>query len=153
VAQDRADRPDGAEREGMPRVDRLEDLLAYVGEGTYLRFSRGPGADRGTVSRDYEAELDLPGLSAETLTPEPWWDRPVEDWIARQVCKYLHIREQADDDRYAWVLRGEVVARGPDREPILTDIEPLAWLSEAALEEAQGIYERRFDVGNDSTDA
>lgn len=144
--------PDGAEREGMPRVDTLEELAGYMDDGAFLRFSRGPAADEGTVSRDYEAGLDLPGLSAMPLQPESWWTRPTEDWLARQVCKYLHLRTDADDDRYAWVLRGRVVARGPDREPILTDIEPLAWLSDAALEQALERYETRFDVGSDSTD-
>lgn len=145
-----AERPQG--HAGMPRVDTMAELAGYVREAAFLRFSRGPDEDRGTVSRDYEAGVDLPGLSAEELAPPSWWEGEVEEWLARQVCKYLHLREEADDDRYAWVLRGRMVARGPDREPVLTDIEPLAWLSEDALDEAQRIYEARFDVGSDSTD-
>lgn len=138
-------------REGMRPCHRLSELADLATEGVYLRFSRGPVADGGSVSRDHESGLDLPGLSVVPLWAQPWWERPLEDWLARQVCKYLHLREQADDDRYGWVLRGVVVARGPDDEPLVTAVEPLAWLTEELLAEARERYRARFRVGRDST--
>lgn len=144
---------DDERRNGMPQVGSLAELAGYVAEDVYLRFSRGPEDDRDRTSWDYESNQRLPGLSVNPLAPEDWWERPIEDWLARQVCKYLHLRTEADDDRYAWVLRGRVVSYGPDREPLVVDVEPLAWLSPETLTQAQERYRERFDVGEDSTDS
>jgi hypothetical protein len=140
-------------RDGMQPLTHLPELAEYATEGVFLRFSKGPMADRRSVSRDHESGLELPGLSVVPLWPQPWWRRPLEDWLARQVCKYLHLRENADDERYGWLLRGDVVARGPDDEPLVTDVEPLVWLSEPLLDEARHRYRAHFDVGRDSTGA
>jgi hypothetical protein len=86
-------------------------------------------------------------LSVTVLTPEPWWDRPVADWIARRVCKYA---EHGTDGRRPWILVGEVVGRGPDHEPLLGEFEPLAWLDTAVVEQALDHYRTRFDVGRRS---
>ncbi|MEY9213242.1 hypothetical protein ABH917_002688 [Thermobifida halotolerans] len=137
----------------LPVVEGLEALVSLVAGAErplYLRHSRGPDADSASVSRDYESGLTLPGLSATVLTPEPWWTRPLADWLARQICKYVEITDSADD-RAAWVLSGRVSGRGPDHEPLLTDVTPMAWLSEATVEEARHRYTARFDVGRDST--
>lgn len=136
----------------LPVIGGLAALASLVGstEDLYLRYSRGPRYDRQSTSRDYESGLALPGLSATVLTPEPWWTRPLTDWLARQICKYVEITE-AGDGRAAWVLTGRVCARGPDHEPLLTDVEPVAQLSRAAIDEARGHYRAHFDVGRDST--
>lgn len=135
----------------LPELVTLGDIAPYVADGVYLRFSRGPADDRDRTSRDYESGLELPGLSAVPLAPTSWWDRPWEDWVARQVCKYLHLETEADDDRYGWLLRGRMVSRGPDSEPLIEAPVPLARLSDAFLEAARTRYGERFDVGNDST--
>ena len=107
----------------------LAELLELQSEAVplYLRFSKGPGPDAGEASCDYESGLPLPGLSVNPLTPETWWTRPVEDWLARQVCNYVHLRER-DEERHAWVVSGPVVARGPDNEPLLRPVRYLAVL-------------------------
>jgi hypothetical protein len=135
----------------LPELVTLEDIAPYVADDVYLRFSRGPVDDRDRTSRDYESGLELPGLSAIPLAPAPWWDRPWEDWVARQVCKYLHLETEADDDRYGWLLRGRIVSRGPDSEPLIEAPVPLARLSDGFLEAARTRYGQRFEVGNDST--
>lgn len=135
----------------LPDLDTLEDVLPYIGDDVFLRFSRGPEDDRRRTSRDYESGLQLPGLSVVPLAPEPWWDRPVEDWVARQISKYVHLRTEADDDRHAWLLRGRVVSRGPDNEPLVRGALPLARLSDRLLESAMTRYRHRFDVAEDST--
>ena len=135
----------------LPMLTSLAELAGYVAPDTHLRFSRGPEHDRGGRSHDYESDLELPGLSVNPLPPERWWTRPVEDWLARQLCNYIHIMEEADDDRRPWVLRGATVARGPDNEPLVADFEPVALLSDELIDEARRRYEERFDVAEDST--
>lgn len=133
------------ERGTLPVLRRLADLVALVRErpGLYLRFSAGPARDRGEVSRDYESGLELPGLSVSALDPEGWWSRPLEDWLARKLCNYVHL----SDGRCAWVLEGREVAHGPDNEPLLGRWRPVAQLDRAVLDEARRRYDERFDVG------
>jgi hypothetical protein len=139
--------------ERLPVVRSLDELAGMVERepGLHVRISRGPDADAAKPSRDYESGLDLPGLSANQLRPERWWTRPLEDWLARRLCQYLHLLEEADDGRVAWVLTGREVARGPDHEPVLADPHPVAVLDRSVLEEAARRYRERFDVGRDST--
>jgi hypothetical protein len=115
-------------------------------EPVYLRYSCGFEADRDGTSSDGESGLDLPGLSVNPLTPEPWWTRPLGDWLARQVCQYRHLAEE--EERFPWVLTGQCVGRGPDSEPLLTDVVPLGRLHEDLLQEAERVYGERFDTGN-----
>lgn len=129
----------------------LAQLAQRVGPGVYVRFSKGPEDDRDRRSEDYESGLELPGLSVNPLHPEPWWTRPIEEWLARQLCDYVHLVEDADDERHAWILEGEVVARGPDNEPLVADYRPLARLSATLLAEAKVLYGERFSVAEDST--
>ena len=135
----------------LPVLNTLDELCDLATDGTYVRFSKGPEDDADGGSRDYESGLDLPGLSVNPLDPEQWWSRPLQEWLARQICNYVHLQEESDDDRRAWVLTGRVVARGPDNEPLITDYTPVAWLSDTLIKEAKALYEERFDVAKDST--
>lgn len=138
-------------RDDLPVLDSLAELADLVEPGLFVRFSKGPDEDEGRTSTDYESGLTLSGLSVNPLDPEPWWQRPLEDWLARQLCNYVHLMEESDDERRPWVLRGDVVARGPDNEPLVAEYEPVAWLSDAAIREAKRRYTERFDVAEDST--
>ena len=131
--------------------DELSEL-ATDGRHLYVRYSRGPDADLGSTSIDYESGLRLPGLSANPLHPECWWTRPVEDWLARQISKYVHLRDDSTDHRVGWILAGTVVARGPDNEPLLDDVEPVALVDDALVEEAKRRYRSRFEVGRQSVE-
>src|SRR5687768_10293567 len=108
-----------ASPDDLPCIEYLDQLAGLVSDDTYVRFSKGPDDDRGTTSRDYESGLYLPGLSVNPLKPERWWTRPLEEYLARQICNYVHLQEESDDERRAWVLTGDVVARGPDNEPLV----------------------------------
>ena len=119
--------------------------------GLHVRYSAGPDADASRTSIDTESGLELPGLSVNPLDPEGWWSRPLEDWLARQLCQYRHLAEQ-DGDRYAWILRGRVAGRGPDCEPLLDDVEPVARLDETLLDEAEARYGERFNAGRGPAD-
>jgi hypothetical protein len=133
----------------LPVIDRLSDLVELVADrsGLFVRFSDGPDADSAEQSVDYESGLPLPGLSANRLNPAPWWTRPLIDWVARQVCQYAHLRDRSESHR-GWVLTGDVVGRGPDDEPLIADIHPIAWLSTDLVDEADAWYAERFERGS-----
>jgi hypothetical protein len=133
-------------------IATLDELAATVREHgrLYVRYSEGPAGDReGSV--DTESGLTLPGLSTNPLHTEPWWTRPFEDWLARQVCQYRELQEK-NPNRFAWVLRGTEVGRGPDCEPLLREVIPTARLSDRLLEEADARYTTRFRAGHGPED-
>ena len=124
-------------------LDDLARLIRTLGP-LYVRYSAGPDADACEQSRDGESGLPLPGLSVNPLNPEPWWTRPIEHWLARQLMQYGHLD---DDGDFAWALAGREVARGPDSEPLLVEVVPVAFFTEGALDEADRVYSDAFDRG------
>lgn len=136
----------------MRMVADLDELAALVDDHpeVFVRYSRGPDDDAAHPSRDYEAGLEMPGLSVTPLRPEPWWTKPAIEWIARRVCKYMDLAD-SKPDRRPWVLTGKVVGYGPDHEPLVGEVQPLAWISADALEQARHCYRACFHVGRDST--
>lgn len=126
----------------------VADVVSAQGT-TYLRYSKGPDEDLGhRSSRDYEAEVDLPGLSVTVASPEPWWPRPVEDWVARRLCQYADLG--AANGRFPWLLTGRVVGNGPDHEPLVDQVRPIARVADEAVREAVRLYHERFRAGEDS---
>jgi hypothetical protein len=136
----------------IPTIEDMDELAALVAERaqTCVRYSKGPDEDRQRSSVDYESGLELPGLSVIPLRPEPWWTRDPRDWIARQLCHYAHLQDESGNERRPWLLAGNVVGYGPDREPLLDPWEAIAWLSESAVDQARTRYEKEFDAGRDS---
>ena len=124
-------------------LDQLAERLRLLGE-LYVRFSSGPEADAAATSTDRESGCALPGLSVNPLTPEPWWTRPTEHWLARQLCQYAHL---STGDRFGWVLTGRVVGRGPDSEPLISGFRLVALLDDSVLVEADEVYHSVFDAG------
>ena len=136
----------------MREITTLRELAEAVdAEELYVRYSKGPEDDRSSGSLDTESGLELPGLSVNPLDAEEWWTRPLADWLARQVCQYRHLSEK-NPERFAWVLTGRQVGRGPDCEPLLAEVEPVARLSDALLGEAEQRYNTRFDAGRGPED-
>jgi hypothetical protein len=137
----------------MRELQSLDQLVELVRTepGLHVRYSEGFEADRQRGSMDTESGLELPGLSVNPLGAEPWWTRPLEDWLARQLCQYKHLREQ-NPDRYPWVLTGTTVARGPDCEPLLIGVQPVARISDELLDEAEARYRRNFEAGRGPED-
>lgn len=133
-------------------ITALTELIDVVRshERVYVRYSEGPERDRDS-SVDTESGLTLPGLSVNPLHPEEWWTRPLEDWLARQVCQYRELQEK-NPDRFAWVLTGVEVGRGPDCEPLLREVSPIARLDDQLLEEADRRYKARFRAGQGPED-
>ena len=122
--------------EELPTITNLAALVGLLGDDVYVRWSKGPAADAASTSRDSLTGVELPGLSANPLRIEPWWgDRSHELWVARRLFDYRHLRELRGPDVRAWVLRGEEVGRGPDNEPLVRCLSPLAWVADSALDE------------------
>jgi len=117
----------------------------------YVRYSEGPEHDEHERSIDAESGLELPGLSVNPLDPQRWWKRPLAEWLARQISQYRHLAER-NPDRFAWVLSGREVGRGPDCEPLVADVVPLARLGTTLLDEALDLYQERFDAGRGPED-
>jgi hypothetical protein len=94
------------------------------------------------MSFDELTGVELPGLSANALAVEPWWqDRPLRLWLARRLYDYRHLRRTRGAEVQPWVLEGRVVGRGPDNEPLVECREPIAWLSERVIAEATELIE------------
>ncbi|WP_026877192.1 DUF6098 family protein [Jiangella gansuensis] len=141
---------DPRDGDDLPMLDSLDDVLRTVDDrpGLFVRYSKGPSVDlRNGPSRDYEADVDLPGWSVTTVEPEPWWTRSTADWVARRLCKYDELDQE---DRFPWLLTARVVGYGPDHEPLVTEMRPVARVGRNALAEARRRYEERFDVGRGS---
>jgi len=125
----------------MPVVG-LEQLVALVrddGEDLFVRWSKGPAADiPNSTSRDELTGVALPGLSANPLRVEQWWDRrPLRLWVARRLYDYRHLAGARAGGARPWVMRGSVVGRGPDNEPLVVCHQAIAWIGHEAMKEAE----------------
>ncbi|HKX66554.1 MAG TPA: DUF6098 family protein [Intrasporangium sp.] len=140
----------------MEIITRFDEVveLARMRAPVYVRYSAGPAHDAEAPSHDVEADVALPGPPAATLTPEPWWTRPDEDWVARRLCTYLDPLEQDGNgaDRRPWLLTGVVVGYGPEHEPLIGAVEPLGWVGPEVLETAKELYRSQFHSLGDPTD-
>jgi hypothetical protein len=129
----------------LPCLVDLDELVDLLGQhpNLYIRWSRGPDWDADHTSSDELTGVELPGLSANALKVEPWWNnRPVELWLARRLYDYRHLREQRGPGTRPWVLRGEKVGRGPDNEPLVRCERPLAWIDERLVDDAMRLVDR-----------
>jgi hypothetical protein len=133
--------PSQIESAGEPELRTLHVLeelveLVIAEPELFVRWSRGPDVDLATTSKDDLTGAELPGLCANPLRIEPWWKpRPDRVWVARRLYDYRHLAREAGVR--PWVLEGEEVGRGPDDEPIVRCVRPVALLSTRLIEEAE----------------
>ncbi|MFI0737262.1 DUF6098 family protein [Streptomyces sp. NPDC021100] len=127
--------------DALPVLTSLDDLVAMVerGKNLFVRWSRGPGKDLGPASStDDLTGISMPGLSVNALDVEPWWDdRPLRLWVARRLYDYCHLRRDKGPGVRPWVLDGREIGRGPDNEPLVRDVRPLAWIGSGVIDEAE----------------
>ena len=94
------------------------------------------------MSKDDLTGVRLPGLSASPLYVEDWWaPRPLALWVARRLYDYSHLEHDKGPGVRPWILEGRELGRGPDNEPLVRCLRPLAWIAEPVLREAQRIME------------
>jgi hypothetical protein len=118
-------------RRELTSLDELAALVSSSSRDLYVRFTREPGRDDESV--DHESGLRMPGVSVNPLRPPSWWQGPpLTDWLARQIRAYEHLKEE-DEQRRCWIVRGAVVERGPDNEPLLGDVETVGVVSDELL--------------------
>lgn len=130
-----------------PTLQTLDELveLAASRDDLYVRWTADAEADqeRGT-SLDELTGVELPGLSANPLKVEPWWDdRPLDLWMARRLYDYRHLRRKRGPEVRPWVIAGEVVGRGPDNEPLVRCQQIVACLSEAVTTSATKLIDEQ----------
>lgn len=122
----------------IPTISSLDELADLLGsrQDLFIRWSRGPGADLAGRSRDELTGVELPGLSVSALAVEQWWgDRSRRTWVARRLYDYRHIEFRKEGTR-PWLLSGRPCGRGPDNEPLVTEVEAVAWISSDVVAEA-----------------
>jgi hypothetical protein len=134
--------------EDLPTYTSLQQLVVLIerGEPVFVRWSRGPQVDLkdNRASKDKLTGTELPGLSANPLRKEEWWqDRPTLLWVARRLYDYSHLREGVADEVQPWVLTGEETSRGPDNEPLVRNVRPVAWIAESVIAEAEAEVARQ----------
>jgi hypothetical protein len=133
--------------DGLPAVRTLSALADMVEHhrGLYVRWSRGPQTDLARVSStDDLTGVPLPGLSANPLDVEQWWqDRPVEVWVARRLYDYSHLPHEKGPGVRPWALTGRETGRGPDNEPLVADVRPICWIDPRTIDEARAVVERQ----------
>ena len=126
----------------MRTITTLDELteLAQRRPRLFVRWSRGPDADAAGTSSDDLTGSRLPGLSASPLAVEPWWgDRPLRLWIARRLHDYSHLEHDKGPGVRPWVLEGEECGRGPDNEPLVDRVQPVAWIADEIITEAERV--------------
>ena len=134
--------------EGLWVAHTLAEVTGLVERhrgGLYVRWSRGPEADlSATSSTDDLTGVSMPGLSANPLDVEAWWgDRSLTLWVARRLHDYAHLPHEKGPGVRPWVLTGRETGRGPDNEPLVTDVRPLCWVDPRVVEEARAEVERQ----------
>lgn len=128
----------------LPTVESLDELVDLLERhpDLYIRWSRGPDADRDRTSRDSLTGAELPGLCANPLAVEDWWgDRSLRLWVARRVFDYHHLRQERGPGVRAWVLQGEEVGRGPDNEPLVECRQPVAFVADEVVTESKQVVD------------
>lgn len=96
------------------------------------------------MSKDTLTGAELPGLSANPLNMEEWWEeQPITLWVARRLYDYSHLREDHGPDVHPWLLEGEEVSRGPDNEPLVRNAHPVAWIDDSVIAEAEAEVARQ----------
>ncbi|MEU2717731.1 DUF6098 family protein [Streptomyces sp. NPDC007205] len=125
----------------LPVLSTLTEVARLVDghHGLYVRWSRGPGRDLAEASStDDLTGVPMPGLSANPLDVEDWWEgRSLELWVARRLYDYAHLPHDKGPGVRPWVLRGRETGRGPDNEPLVTDAEPLCWIADEVIDAAR----------------
>jgi hypothetical protein len=129
----------------LASLDELAALVRQLGDQArlYIRWTRDVDADlQQEVSRDWLSGVELPGLSANGLTVEPWWGhRPLNVWLARKLYDYRHLPRVHGEGTTPWLLTGVESGRGPDNEPLIRCCRLIAEILPAVIDEAARVVD------------
>src|SRR3954453_21557401 len=93
----------------VPSLNSLDEVVDFATSWSdgdlFVRWTADIDRDLDTqTSRDELTGVELPGLSANGLTREPWWqDRAMSTWVARRLYDYRHLGERARETA-PWLL-------------------------------------------------
>ncbi|WP_324649998.1 DUF6098 family protein [Georgenia sp. H159] len=123
----------------LPVLHTIGQVVELCGTRTdlYVRFSYTPDDRDVAARRERESGNLLPGVPAWPLCPESWWGAGARVWIARQLARRAHLAHAGAEP---WLVAGEVRGRGPDCEPLIAQINPLARINQRVLAEAEEDY-------------
>jgi len=125
-------------REGyeLPVLETLSEVIEASGgrEDVYLRFSYSPDDGDAAARRERESGYLLPGVPAWPMNPEPWWGAGSRVWVARQLARRAHLSHAGAEP---WLVSGEIRGRGPDCEPLIAHVSPIALVHRRVLAEAE----------------
>jgi Family of unknown function (DUF6098) len=134
----------------MRMINSLEEMAELLSgwddpeRELFVRWSRHIERDvEIEVSRDELTGVELPGLSANSLHVEAWWqERPLTAWIGRRLYDYRHLRETRGAGTRPYILAGVEVARGPDNEPLIADCVLVAEVAMSVIDSAADEVDR-----------
>lgn len=131
------DAPRGGDE--LPVLHSLSSVVERCAdrEDVYLRFGHDPEDLDAAARRERESGNLLPGVPAWPLCPEPWWGAGARTWVARQLARRSHLAHAGAEP---WLVAGEVRGRGPDCEPLIGSLAPVALINRAVLAEAEEAY-------------
>ncbi|MGH9109037.1 MAG: DUF6098 family protein [Acidimicrobiales bacterium] len=61
-------------------------------------------------------------------------------WVARRLRDFVHLADRHPDARL-WVPAGRECGRGPDNEPLVECLRPVAWVAADVVDEADRLIE------------
>ena len=136
---------------GLKTIKTIEEFISFVaapqgdGRKMFLRWSTGPRNDAKSgynsfnqASGQREGGLSVNGLEAE---PYLWGNVPqvaaIREYLAQQLSEYAFTGGFSTSKPY--IVLGRETHRGGDNEPIISDVEFIAQVAPAAVEEARAI--------------
>lgn len=119
-----------------PVLETLSQVVEQCGDrqDVYLRFGYGPDDGDASARRERVSGYLLPGVPAWPLCPEPWWGAGARVWVARQLARRAYLGHAGAEP---WLVTGEVRGRGPDCEPLIGHVTPVALIHRRVLAEAE----------------
>jgi hypothetical protein len=69
--------------------------------------------------------------------------RPLRLWLARRLHDYSHLEHQKGPGVRPWILEGDELGRGPDNEPLVGNVRPVAWLADDMVAESERIMQEQ----------
>ena len=123
----------------LPVLDTLSQVVELCANqpNVYLRFSYTPDDRDAAARRERESGYLLPGVPAWPLCPESWWGAGSRVWVARQLARRGYLARAGAEP---WLVTGEVRGRGPDCEPLIANLTPVAHIHTRVLAEADETY-------------
>jgi hypothetical protein len=131
----------------LDAVVTVAQQIAASGQTLYCRYSAGPAADAkgGYRSRNHATGAVHCGLSVNNLTTADVAGGTERAWIVQQLADYGYMLHQGVRGTRCWLLTGTECGRGADGEPLVVDVQAVAFVAAAVLDEATAAAQAKAD--------